>query len=262
MVRRLVSLFAALALLAVVGGCAAAGPDGPEALAILEQASEAQKNLESVAFDMTITGTAAGETFDMTLNGGGYLKGEREGDMVMRLSMAVPGMPATNMAIVSLDDRLYGNLDGTWQEFPAAALGAGVTGDTGALEQALAGFDYTKYVSDVVVDKEGSFLGEPVTKIVGTIALQDLMNGVFSQLGSSSELSGLGGLASTESLFQGVDLSDIRAAIYVSDVTHLIRAVHMEFGLEVEGQQADFQIDLSIRSVNEPVEIPEPAIIA
>jgi hypothetical protein len=260
MVRRLLSLFAALALLAVAGGCAAAGPDGPEALAILEQASEAQKNLESVAFDMTMTGEAAGETFDMTLSGGGYLKGDREGDMVMRLSMTAPGMPATNMAIVALDNRLYGNLDGTWQEFPATALGSGV--DSSGIEQALAGFDYTKYVSDVRVDKESSFLGEPVTKIVGTISLQDLMNGVFSQLGSSGDLAGLGGLTSTESLFQGVDLSDIRAAIYVSDVTHLIRALHMEFSVEVQGQAANFQIDLSIRSVNEPVDIPEPAIIA
>ena len=54
----------------------------------------------------------------------------------------------------------------------------------------------------------------------------------------------------------------MRAAIYVSDVTNLVRASHMEFAIEVEGQKATFDVDLSIDSVNEPIEIPEPAVAA
>ncbi len=54
----------------------------------------------------------------------------------------------------------------------------------------------------------------------------------------------------------------MRAAIYVSDVTNLVRASHMEFAIEVAGQKATFDVDLSIDSVNEPIEIPEPAVAA
>ena len=263
MTRRFLSLLAALALLVAAGGCAA-GQDGAEAMAILDRASEAQKNLESVSFDMTMKGEAAGQSFDLTLNGGGYLKGERAGDMVVSLSLSAPGMPvaATQMQMVAVGDRAYMNLGGSWQELPggAAAFGGGTAG--AALEQQLAGFDFTRYVTDVRVEKEGSFLGEPVTKVIGTIALDDLMNGVFAQLGSGGGLAGLGPLGSSEELLQGIDVGDIRAAIYVSDVTHLVRAVHMDFAMEAQGQKATFQIDLSLRSVNEPVEIPEPAVVA
>jgi hypothetical protein len=261
MFRRLATLLAALALLACAGGCAALdeGGDGLEAAAILDRATKAQESIESLAFAMTMSGEAAGETFSMQLDGGGYVKGDREGDMVMRMAMSGAGMPAMRVQMVTLDGRVFANMDGTWQEIPG---GMGEVGGAAQaqLEQQLKGLDLTRYISDVEVEKGTTFLGEPVTKIVGTIAIEDLMTGLFDQLGSAA--GGIGGVSDPSQLFEQVDIDDVRAAIYVSDVTNLVRAAHMEFAIEVDGQKATFDVDLSIDSVNEPIEIPEPAVVA
>jgi hypothetical protein len=259
MFRRLVTLLAALALLASVGGCAALdeGADGLEAASILDRATKAQESIESMSFAMTMKGEAAGETFSMQVDGGGYVKGEREGDMVMRASMAGAGIPAMRFQMVSLDGHGFMNLGGEWQEIPGFAADEATQAQ---LEQQLQGFDFARYVSDVEVEKGTTFLGEPVTKIVGTIAIEDMMGGMFDQLGSSS--GGLGGLSDPSQLFSQVDMDDVRVAIYVSDVTNLVRAAHMEFAMEVEGQTATFDVDFSIDSVNEEIEIPEPAVVA
>ena len=244
-----------------MGGCAALGEgaDGVEAATILERATKAQESVESMSFAMTMRGEAAGEAFSMQLDGGGYVKGDHEGDMVMRMSTAGAGMPAMRFQMVALEGRAFTNMGGSWQEIPG---GLGEVGGAAQaqLEQQLEGLDLTRYVTDVEVEKGTTFLGEPVTKIVGTIAIEDLMTGLFDQLGSAT--GSLGGLSDPAQLFEQVDIEDVRAAIYVSDVTNLVRASHMEFAIEVEGQKATFDVDLSIDSVNEPIEIPEPAVAA
>ena len=150
MFRRLVTLLAALALLASVGGCAALseGADGIEAAAILERATKAQESVESMSFAMTMRGEAAGETFSMQLDGGGYVKGDREGDMVMRMSTAGAGMPAMQVQMVALEGRAFTNMGGSWQELPG---GLGEVGGAAQaqLEQQLEGLDLTRYVTDV-----------------------------------------------------------------------------------------------------------------
>ena len=261
MLRRLVTVLAALALLVTMGGCAALeeGADGVEAATILERATEAQESIESMSFTMTMRGEAAGEAFSMQLDGGGYVKGDHEGDMVMRMSTTGAGMPAMRFQMVALEGRAFTNMGGSWQEIPG---GLGEVGGAAQaqLEQQLEGLDLTRYVTDVEVEKGTTFLGEPVTKIVGTIAIEDMMTGLFDQLGSAT--GNLDGLSSPAQLFEQVGIEDVRAAIYVSDVTNLVRASHMEFAIEVEGQKATFAVDLSIDSVNEPIEIPEPAVAA
>jgi len=260
MIRRLVTLLAALLVLVSAAGCAALaeGGDAAEAASILERASKAQESIESLTFAMTMTGEAAGQSFSMQVDGGGYVTGEHEGDMVMRMSMSGAGIPAMRFQLVSLEGRAYMNSDGTWQEIPGGLSGMGSLS-----EQQLQGFDISRYVSDVKVEKDTTFLGEPVTKIVGTIAIEDLMGGLFDQLGSASgSLGGLGGLSDPSALLEEADVEDVRAVIYVSNVTNLVRAAHMEFAMEVDGEQATFDIDMSIDSVNEPVEIPEPAVVA
>jgi hypothetical protein len=261
MLRRLATLLAALALLACVGGCAALGEgsDGVEAAAILERATKAQESIESLSFAMTMSGEAAGETFSMQLDGGGYVKGDREGDMVMRMSMSGAGMPAMRVQMVSLDGRAFANMGGSWQEIPGGLGDIGAAGQA-QLEQQLKGLDLTRYIKDVEVEKGTTFLGEPVTKIVGTIAVEDMMTGMFDQLGAAA--GGVGGLSDPSQLFEQIDIDDVRAAIYVSDVTNLVRAAHMDFAIDVDGQKATFDVDLSIDSVNESIEIPEPAVVA
>ena len=118
MLRRLVTVLAALALLMSVGGCAALGegPIGVEAATILERATEAQESVESMSFTMAMRGEAAGEAFSMQLDGGGYVKGDHEGDMVMRMSTTGAGMPAMRFRMVALEGRAFTNMGGSWQE--------------------------------------------------------------------------------------------------------------------------------------------------
>jgi hypothetical protein len=263
MTRRLLTFAAFLALAVGAGGCAAAGGDAGEALEILERAEQAEANVESITFGMNMKGEAAGQSFTMRVDGAGYVRGENEGDMVMTMAIEGPGVPPTTMQMVALDERLYANLGGSWQEIPGGLAGAPNAGDATALEQQFAGLDIAEYVEDVRVERGTTFLGEPVTKIVGTIATEDLMRSVLGQLGSAGGgAPGLAGLASAEQLLDGVNVDDIRAVLYVSDVTDLVRAAHMEFAIDAAGQSMTFDIDMSIRSVNEPVEIPQPALAA
>jgi hypothetical protein len=253
MVKRILAVLAAFGLL-VVAGCAA-GPDGLEAKQILDQATAAEAQLESMTFTMNIQGDMAGQTFTMQMDGGGYLKGEREGDLVMRASMTAPDLPATSFQMVARDGRAYFNFNGMWQEIPG---GLGQE-QTAQLEQQLSGFDFSKYVTNVTVEDGTTFLGEPVTKIVGTIDTKGLFGGLFDQLGSAAGSLG-GGFAPPEGALDGI--GDIRAVLYVSDATHLVQAMHMEFSFEEQGQKGSFAINYALRSVNEPVEIPEPAVVA
>lgn len=254
--KRIVAVLAALGLLAAAG--CAAGPDGPEAQRLLQEATEAQEQIESLTFTMNMVAEAQGQSFTMKMDGGGYLKGEREGDIVMRGSMAMPDFPGMSFQVVSLDGRFYVNFDGTWQEVPGGASNE----QAAQLEAQLAGFDFTKYVKNVKVEKGTVFLGEPVTKIVGTIDTQGLLGGIFGQLGAATQGlgGGLGAFTPPEEALRA--LGDVRVVLYISDTTHLVKAMRMEFTVDVEGETGTFTVDYALRSVNEPVEIPKPAVVA
>ena len=242
MARRLLILLASLLLAAGAAGCAAVEGDAQEALEILERAEQAQQDVESMTFGMRMRGEAAGQTFTIRVDGGGYVKGEDAGDLEMRMIMEGPGIPPTTMQMVALDGELYANLDGTWQEIPGGLATMGIdAGDASALEEQFAGMQIAHYVRNVEVESGTSFLGEPVTKIVGTIATEDLLSAVMGGISSAGGIgaSGLGAGLDPSQLLQGVDLDDIRAVLYVSDFTSLIRA-----------------------AVNEPVDIPQPAVAA
>ena len=253
MVKRILTVVGVFGLLAVAG--CAAGKDGAEAQELLQKATEAQEQIESMTFSMNIVGEAAGQAFTMQMSGGGYLKGEQEGDMLVRASMTVPNLPAMDFQMISRQGTLYMNLDGTWQKLPGAAGQA----QAEQLEQQLAGFNFAEYVTDVSVEKGTTFLGEPVTKIVGTIDTKGLLGGVLDQLGSAAD--GLmGGFTPPQEALDA--LGDIRAVLYVSDTTNLVQAARMDFSVDAEGETADFEVNYALRSVNEPVEIPKPAVPA
>jgi hypothetical protein len=256
MVKRTLALFAAFGLL-VVAGCAA-GKDGAEAQQLLEKATDAQEQIESMTFSMNVVGEAAGEAFTMQMSGGGYLKGEQEGDMVVRASLTAPSVPATSFEMIARDGSIFMNLGGSWQEIPGGT-GQLETEQLEQFEQQLAGFNFAKYVTNVSVEKGTTFLGEPVTKVVGTIDTQGLLGGVFDQLGSAAGGLG-GGFAAPQEALDA--LGDIRAVLYISDASNLVTAARMAFAVDLEGETADFEVNYALRSVNEPVEIPKPAVTA
>jgi hypothetical protein len=255
MMRRTLTLLAMVGLLASAG--CAAGPDGPEAKRILDQVTEASKNVESMSYSMKISGEAAGQTFSMTIDGAGYTTGEDAGDMVMNMAVEAPGVPLMQTSILARDGQLFVNAGGTWESVPG-----GLTAEQlGELEGQLDGLDFASFVRDVKVEKDLIFLGEPVTKVAGTLDVVAMMGSVAGQIGDTSGLGSLtSGLAGAEQTLGA--LSDARAVLYVSDITHLVKAMHVEFEIEEQGQTGTFAIDYALRSVDEPVTLPEPAIVA
>jgi hypothetical protein len=255
MIRRSLTLLATVGLLASAG--CAAGPDGPEAQRILDQVAEASKNIESMSYAMKISGEAAGQTFSMTIDGAGYTTGEAAGDMVMNLAIEAPGVPLMRTSVLARDGQLFVNLDGTWQAVPG-----GLTAEQlGQLQGQLDGLDFASFVRDVKVEKDVIFLGEPVTKVAGTLDVVAMMESVGGQIGEASGLGSLtSGLAGAEQALGA--LSDARAVLYVSDITHLVKAMHVEFEVEEQGQTGTFAIDYALRSVDQPVTLPEPALVA
>lgn len=246
--RRVLLAIVALAIALAGAGCATV--DGQRAGEVLQQAEAAQAELESMTFRMRMTGEMAGQTFTMTMDGGGYLKGEQAGDMVMQGVLSGEGIPATSYSMIMRNNRAYASFGGVWSEVPVPA---GIEADS-QLESQLAAFDFTKYVSDVSIDDTTVFLGEPVTKIVGVIDTEGFLSALSGQLGGLSSL----GTGIPEGITDG--FGDTRIVVYISDETHYVRAAHMSFSLEEQGQTMTMDLDYSLQGVNEPIEIPEPDV--
>jgi hypothetical protein len=272
MMRRILTLLVAGALAAGAAGCAGlpgSGDDSAEAASLLQQASTAMNDLKTAAFTLQVTGTAEGQTFGFTMNGRANLKGENQGDFELHGSMNLPMMPATNFDIVAVDGSLWMRMPGQgWQQAPAglggAALGQQLGQQLGGegqselqkqIQQKLANLDLTKFIKDVHVDKQTVFLGEPVTKISGTLDTRGLLSSVLGQLGPTS--SELGGGISADQVLGA--LGDTHASLYISDTLHYLRAAHASLEIHAQGQKATIDLDFSIHDVNEPVEIKSPA---
>ena len=254
MVRRAVLALLVGAIAFAGAACSAiSSGDGQRAQEILQAATAAQANVESLSFGLRVWGEAQGQSLQLKMDGGGYVKGERAGDFFMRGSMEMPGVPRTGFQLVVRNGRTFAEFAGLWQELPATQ--ASSTQDA-ELEQRLAGFDITRYVTDVEVTNGTTFLGEPVTKIVGVIDTAALFDGFVGQLG---DLSTLGGDSLTSEVSR--HLGDTRAVLYVSDETHLLRAALVTIAFEDDqGQPVELHVDFAVRSVNEPVEIPTPPV--
>ena len=117
-------------------------------------------------------------------------------------STDVPGLGA--MTIVIRRDVLYVKAAGRWARVPAPA------GQASA--DPLAGFDLTKYVTNVRVDEGVLVDGEPMARITGVIDTSAALNGLLGTLGGT----GAAGLGDASGV-----LGDIRAVLYVSETTHL-----------------------------------------
>ncbi|MFN8188233.1 MAG: hypothetical protein U0R69_14280 [Gaiellales bacterium] len=263
MLRRRLTLLAALLAALVAAGCTSlpgtSAEDAAAAKAVLEQANAAMEDARSLRFNLVMTGEASGQQFSMKMNGGAYLKGERAGDLIVEGVVEAPGMPRTSLGLISRRGAVYMNMGNGWQALPGG-LGADATfpGQETELEAAMADFDFTKYVKDVKVERHTTFLGEPVTKIVGKIDTQALMGGMLDQLGG--QLSGFGATPSTADL---AGLGDVHATLYISEQTHQLRAAHISMSVEQAGQTVTIDLDLNILGINEKIKIPKPpAVVA
>lgn len=255
--RRTLTVLAALLAGVAAAGCASlpgtSAEDAAAAKETLERASAAMETIESLRFSLVATGEANGEQFSMRMQGGGYVKGKHAGDMALDGTIEAPGIPAMSIELISRDGTMYVNMGSGWQSMPGTTAGLDGGNDGGAgLESSLAGFDLTQYVRDVRVERHTTFLGEPVTKIVGTIDTQALISGMFDQLGTN--LSALGPAASTDAL-EG--LGDVHAELYVSETTDYLRAAHVSLTLEQDGQTATIDLTFTLLDVNEKIPLPK-----
>ncbi len=229
-----------LALLAVAAamptGCS--GVDAQKAQSILDESTTAMANVKSVSFSMRMwtSGGPDGTDFSLLMRGGGYEKGKRAGDAYVSMSSSdVPGIGS--MTIVVHGDTLWVKAGGQWTRVPAPASQA----------DPLAGFDLTRYVTDVGVDEGAMVGGEPMDKITGVIDTSAALSGLLGTLGGT----GAAGLGNAADIF-----GDVRAVLYISETTHLPMRTLVDLPMNVAGEKITMHMDLVLTGVNEPVEIP------
>jgi hypothetical protein len=234
--RRLLALALVASAAAVASGCA--GADAQKAQTILEQSTAAMADVKSVSFAMRMwtSGGPEGTEFTVLMHGGGYQKGNRAGESYVTVSSSnVPGMGS--MTIVIRRNALYVKAGGSWSRVPAAADQASA--------DPLAGFDLTRYVTDVRVEEGLMVEGEPMNRITGVIDTSSALSGLFGTLG------GAGGLGEASEV-----LGDIRAVLYVSQTTHLPMRTLVDMPMNVVGQKIVMHMDLIITGVDKPLSIP------
>jgi len=252
MIRRvLTATFVVIAALLVAGCAGLTSADGREASRLLQDAHAAQADLESMTFRMNLSGEASGQSFTMRFDGGGYLKGEQAGDFFMQGSMEAPGVQATDFKLVMRGGRMWMGLGGQWQEM---AVPGGTLQSDAQLESQLADLDFSRFVTDVAVERDTTFLGESVTKVVGVIDTSGMLDSLVGQL---APLGGSFGTALPQDFKDA--LGDTRVVIYVSEETHLVQAARITLSLEYQGETMSLTLDYYLTGANQPVEIPTPA---
>jgi hypothetical protein len=236
--RRLLAFVLLSSAAAVASGCS--GVDAQKAQTILNQSTTAMADVESVSFSMRMwtEGAPGGADFTVLMHGGGYEKGKHAGEAYMTMtSDDVPG--PGSMTVVIRRNVLYVKAGGTWSRVPAPA------GQTGA--DPMAGFDLTRYVTDVRVEEGVVLEGEPMDRITGVIDTSSAIDGLLGTLGGT----GVGGLGAASDV-----LGDIRAVLYVSETTHLPMRTLVDMPMRIAGAKIVMHMDIAITGVNKPVDIP------
>jgi hypothetical protein len=232
-------LVAALLLPAlVVAGCS--GADAQKARDLLAQSNAASANVRSISFAvrMWTSGGPAGTEMSFLMHGGGYNKGKHKGDSVMTMS-GLPGVGDVTMAVRG--GHLYvkaGSRQWTEMPMPSYAQNASV----------FAGFDITKYVTDVRVAEGVVLGGESMSRITGVVDGGSAVKDMFSRLGAA----GAGSIPSQV----GDAFGDIRAVIYISDATHLPMRALIDMPIHVAGEKITIHMDMAVTAVNKPVKLP------
>ena len=236
---------AVLVALPLLAGCS--GADAVRAQQLLQQAEQAQQQASSETFSAHLKVTAKGQTMELQLSGGGYMKGSHAGDMYVDMHLSAPiALPFSTVRVAKVGSSMLLDLDGKREVLPVAA---GQSGASPAASSGLAAFDFTRYVKDVKVEGGQTLNGRPVTKIIGVLDSASLLN-AFSKLGGLSQATG----ASVPN-FSG-HVSDTRVVAYVDDQTHMLVAALADVSVHADGGDANLHLDLAITSVNRPVLLP------
>jgi hypothetical protein len=231
-----------LALLAVVPLLAAcSGRDALLAQQLLEQAQRAQDAIASETFSAHVTVEAQGRTMSIALSGGGYLKGDRAGDMLLDMKLSAPtALPFDSLRVASIGGRSWVELGGRRVAIPADAFGTSSADPLGA-------FDVTRYVKDVAVDGGEVLNGKPVTKITGVLDTAGLVKGLAA-LGGAGAAAGLPDL--------GGAIGDTRVVVYLDESSHRLVAALADVSMHADGTKVAVHLDVAVTGVDQPVALP------
>jgi hypothetical protein len=222
--------------LPVVAGCS--GADAGRAQLLLRQAQDAQKSVSSESFNAHLTVAANGQNVEIALSGGGYLKGNRAGDMIMDVKVSAPiALPYDTIRVAKVGRSAWMEMNGKRTDLPASAGTTTRSATLGAL-------DFTRYVKNVKVQGGQLLGGKPVTKIVGILDTTSLLKGI-AKLGS---IAGGSPVPNVEG-----KVGDTRVVIFVDDATHLLVAALADLAFKGATGDVKLHLDLAISSVDRPV---------
>jgi hypothetical protein len=222
--------------LPVVAGCS--GGDAGRAQLLLKQAQDAQKSVSSESFNAHLTVAANGQNVEIALSGGGYLKGNRAGDVIMDVKVSAPiALPYDTIRVAKVGRSAWMEMNGKRTDLPASAGTTTRSATLGAL-------DFTRYVKNVKVQGGQLLGGKPVTKIVGILDTTSLLKGI-AKLGS---IAGGSPVPNVEG-----KVGDTRVVIFVDDATHLLVAALADLAFKGATGDVKLHLDLAISSVDRPV---------
>ena len=244
MVRRALCLLLPISAALLLSACS--GADAQRATELIAESHAAQAAVRSATYDARVSVSQSGKTYTFVMTGGGYLRGPRAGDQI--LSMQGEGFPvAVNMSLAITRGRAFVRANGAWQSIGPA----GQMTDTSSNWAGLAG-QLTRYVKDVDVRENQVVAGERGTMVAG----------VVDTAGALEALSGLDafsrGTGGASPVFDEIRkrLSDMRVVLFISSRTHLVRTMVINLDVKLDDGTAKLQMLYSLRSVNQPVSIP------
>ena len=248
MLRRAITLAAALAAVLVVSGCNTV--EGQRAQELLLEAQAAEAKLTSAAFEAGLSFTMTGQKVDVVIEGAGSKQGQ-----FVQIRTQGMGDESLDAAFVLRGRSAWFRLNGPWERMPVPAgidLGGSASLGSSAFQE------LTKHVQDVRVTEHQVVGGKPATIIAGEIDTVGLL-GSLSKLSnlSGSAPSGLGELPDFGEL--GAKIGDIRAVLTIDEETHLLSTALVKLSVEMAGEQLELELRYRLTAANEPVRIPSPA---
>jgi hypothetical protein len=232
--RRLLALLLLTATVAVAAGCS--GADAEEAQALLLQSNAAFAEVRSATFTARMSLTGGPQELSMTMSGGGYAHGRREGDFYVLATSDSLGF--RDLILVNRSGRVSMSVDG----HPVGEVPLPNT----TAENPIRLVNFSQYVKDVGVEHGKLIAGQLMTKLTGVIDTAGLAEGALA------DVTGAGG--------DGLDLSkslgDTRIVLYLSEATHLPMRGLVDVPMDVAGEKIAMHLDFAYTSYDRKVEFP------
>ncbi len=248
MLRRAITLAAAVVALVVGSGCSTV--EGQRAQELLLQAQTAESQLRTAAFEAGLSFTLSGQRVEVLLEGAGSKKAQY-------VSMSASGLPgvAFDAAFVLRGNTAWIRANGAWQR---TTVPTGVDLGTSPSLGSAAFQELTKHVEDVRVSEHEVVAGKHVSIIAGEINTVGLLGSLnkLASLGGSAP-SGLGELPDFGEL--GAKIGNIHAVLTIDEQTHLLSAALVKLDVEVAGETLQLELRYRLTAANDPVKIPAPS---